>query len=89
MSAIHTDQCNSKTWREISDLAPTDCDCGASKVGPPTLQEQMKTLRRQLRELGWAIVDAAGIPKLVEWIDMVIFRWRLKRNVRRHHRQVK
>lgn len=59
--------------------------------GPPegSFQYQMNKLRDRIRELGWAIVDTAGIPRLVGWLDMMILRWRLMRNIRRHHRQFK
>lgn len=55
----------------------------------PTFQEAMDDLRRKVNDLGWLILEEAGIPKLVAWLDMIIFRWRLKRNVRRHHRRFK
>lgn len=54
---------------------------------PETFQAQMDDLRRQVRELGWDIAEASGIPRLVAWLDMMIFRWRLMRNIRRHHRR--
>ncbi len=47
----------------------------------------MDEVRYRCRELGWAILEAARIPKLVAWLDMMILRWRLMRNVRRHHRR--
>ncbi len=51
-----------------------------------TFQGEMDELRYRCRKLGRLILEEAGIPKLVAWLDMVIFRWRLKRNIRRHPR---
>lgn len=47
----------------------------------------MDLLRREAKEMGWRIVEAFGIPRLVAWLDMMILRWRLMRNIQRHHRR--
>lgn len=52
-----------------------------------TFQSEMDELRYRCRELGRDILEAAGIPRLVAWLDMMILRWRLMRNIRRHHRR--
>lgn len=55
----------------------------------PTLQEEMDLLRREAKEMGWRFVEALGIPRLVAWLDMMILRWRLMKNIRNHHRRYK
>ncbi len=49
----------------------------------------MDKLRREAKDIGWDILEAAGIPRLVSWLDMLVLRWRLMRNLRRHNRQSK
>jgi len=49
-----------------------------------TFNSEMEELRRRVREFGWLMLEEMRIPQLVKWLDMVIFRWRLRRNIRRH-----
>ena len=76
-----------KKWRTTFETGyqPEDGAILADWPGPPpgSFQAQMDDLRRRLRELGWAIVDAARIPDLVAWLDLVILKWELRRQTRR------
>lgn len=81
-----------KQWRTIFD---TRFDATGHLLGPwpnppeGSFQYQMDKLRREIKDLGWDILEAAGIPRLVDWLDMMLLRWRLMRNLRRHHRRNK
>ena len=82
-----------KRWRTTIETGfdPGDGHLLGPWPNPPegSFQYQMDKLRRQVEDLGWAILEATPIPRLVDWLDMLVLRWRLMINIRRHHRQFK
>jgi hypothetical protein len=62
-----------KRWRTLFETGydPADGLLLNAWPGPEpgTFEYQMDKLRRQVRELGLAIVDASGLERLVEWLE--------------------
>ncbi len=76
-----------KKWRTTFETGwqPADGSILGPWPNPPegSFQYQMDRLRRQVEDLGWAILDAAKIPELVRWLDILVLRWELRRQTRR------
>lgn len=62
-----------KRWRTLFETGydPSDGRLLEPWPGPPpgTFEYQMDKLRRQVRELGLAIVEASRIDRFVEWLE--------------------
>ena len=82
-----------KKWRTTIETGwrPEDGYVLGPWPDPPegTFQFQMDKLRRQVEDLGWAILEATPIPRLVDWLELLILRWRLRWKTRRLQVQFK
>jgi hypothetical protein len=70
-----------KKWRTTFETGwqPEDGYILGPWPNPPkgSFQWQTDRLRQEIRELSWDILEAAGIPRLVRWLEIFILRCRI------------